>query len=88
VKNNISKSPKDILNIELFKPVRKKCPTRRFEHRGIDDTWQIDIYVFYRPKGKSKDPSYKVPVPNKARSKIRPTNDIDLVIEISKYTTT
>jgi hypothetical protein len=30
----------------------------------------------------------KVPVPNKARSKIRPTNDIDLVIEISKYTTT
>jgi hypothetical protein len=29
-----------------------------------------------------------VPVPNKARSKIRPTNDIDLVIEISKYTTT
>jgi hypothetical protein len=30
----------------------------------------------------------KVPVPNKARSKIRPTNDIDLVIEIAKYTTT
>jgi hypothetical protein len=30
----------------------------------------------------------KVPVPNKARSKIRPTTDIDLVIEISKYTTT
>jgi hypothetical protein len=31
---------------------------------------------------------YKVPVPNKTRSKIRPTNDIDLVTEISKYTTT
>jgi hypothetical protein len=30
----------------------------------------------------------KVPVPNKAPSKIRPTDDIDLVIEISKYTTT
>jgi hypothetical protein len=58
VKNNISKSPKDILIFELFKPARKKYPTRRFQHRGIDDTWQIDIYVFYRPKGKSEDPSY------------------------------
>jgi hypothetical protein len=58
VKNNISKSPKDILIFELFKPSRKKYPTRRFQHRGIDDTWQIDIYVFYRPKGKSEDPSY------------------------------
>jgi hypothetical protein len=58
VKNNISKSPKDILIFELFKPARKKYPTRRFQHRGIDDTWHIDIYVFYRPKGKSEDPSY------------------------------
>jgi hypothetical protein len=58
VKNNISKSPKDILIFELFKPARKKYPTRRFQHRGIDDTWQIDIYVFYRPKGRAEDPSY------------------------------
>jgi hypothetical protein len=55
VKNNISKSPKDILILELFKPARKKYPTRRFQHRGIDDTWQIDIYVFYRPKGKPEN---------------------------------
>jgi hypothetical protein len=41
VKNNISKSPKDILIIELFKPARKKYQTRRFEHRGIYDIWQI-----------------------------------------------
>lgn len=60
VKNNISKSPKDILIFELFKPARKKYPTRRFQHRGIDDTWQIDIYVFYRPKGKAEDPSYSL----------------------------
>jgi hypothetical protein len=57
VKYNISKSPKDILIFELFEPARKKYPTRRFQHRGIDDTWQIDIYVFYRPKGKAEDPS-------------------------------
>jgi hypothetical protein len=44
----------------------------------------------YKKKSAPKEiqDSSKVPVPNKARSKIRPTNDIDLVIEISKYTTT
>ena len=58
-KNNISKSPEDIQIIVLFKPSRKNYPTRQFNHRAIDDTWQIDIYVFYRPKGKS-DNSYNL----------------------------
>jgi hypothetical protein len=81
VKNNISKSPKDILIFELFKPARKKYPTRRFQHRGIDDTWQIDIYVFYRPKGKAEDPSYSLRT--KTESKTKP-NDFNKFKKINK----
>lgn len=57
-KNNISKSPEDIELIELFKPYRVHFPTRHFIQKGIDDTWQADLYSFYRPKGKLVDPSY------------------------------
>jgi hypothetical protein len=46
------------------------------------------IKIVISQKQKFNRKNNKVPVPNKARSKIRPTNDIDLLIEISKYTTT
>lgn len=59
-KNNISKDPSDIEIEELFKPVHKKFETRKFIQFGIDDTWQADLYVFYRPKGKIDDPNYSL----------------------------
>lgn len=59
-KNNISKSPEDIEIMELFKPVRKHYTTRHYIQRGIDDTWQADLYVFYRSRGKISDPSYSL----------------------------
>lgn len=59
-KNNMSKSPDDIEIEELFKPVRKRFETRHFIQKGIDDTWQADLYVFYRPRGKIEDPSYSL----------------------------
>lgn len=59
-KNNISKSPEDIEIEELFKPVRKHFETRHFIQKGIDDTWQADIYSFYRPRGKIDDPAYNL----------------------------
>ena len=59
-KNNMSKSPEDIEIEELFKPVRKRFETRHFIQKGIDDTWQADLYVFYRPRGKIEDPSYSL----------------------------
>lgn len=59
-KNNMSKSPDDIEIEELFKPVRRRFETRHFIQKGIDDTWQADLYVFYRPRGKIEDPSYSL----------------------------
>ena len=44
-KNNISR-PEDIEIEELFKPVRKNFQTRHFIQKGIDDTWQADLYFF------------------------------------------
>jgi hypothetical protein len=69
-KNNISKSPEEIDIEELFKPARKYFKTRHFIQRGIDDTWQADLYTFYRPKGKSNDSSY-----NLRTTKTKPDND-------------
>lgn len=59
-KNNLSKSPEDIEIEELFKPIRKRFETRHFIQKGLDDTWQADLYVFYRPRGKIEDPSYSL----------------------------
>lgn len=59
-KNNISKSPEIIEIYELFKPVRKHFETRHFIQKGINDTWQADLYCFYRPKAKTEDPSYSL----------------------------
>jgi len=59
-KNNISKSPEDIEVNELFKPARKHFETRHFTQRGINDTWQADLYCFYRPKSKNSDPDYNL----------------------------
>jgi len=59
-KNNISKPPEDIEVYELFKPARKHFETRHFIQRGINDTWQADLYCFYRPKSKNSDPNYNL----------------------------
>jgi len=57
-KNNISKPPKFIEAYELIKPARKHFDTRHFIQRGINDTWQADLYCFYKPKSKNIDPNY------------------------------
>lgn len=59
-KNNSSKSPELIEVYELFKPARKHFETRHFIQRGINDTWQADLYCFYRPKSKNIDPNYNL----------------------------
>lgn len=59
-KNNISKSPEDLETQELFKSARKNFKTRHFIQKGIDDTWQADLYSFYRPRGKLEDHSYNL----------------------------
>ncbi|KAE9537447.1 hypothetical protein AGLY_006470 [Aphis glycines] len=41
-------------------PARKHFETRHFIQRGINDTWQADLYCFYRPKAKTDDPSYSL----------------------------
>lgn len=59
-KNNISKPPELIEAYELFKPARKNFETRHFIQIGINDTWQADLYCFYRPKSTNSDPNYNL----------------------------
>lgn len=93
-KNNLSKSPQDIEIEELFKPARKNFETRHFIQYGIDDTWQADLYTFYRPKGKIEDHSYNlrtkhVPVDNDYKKLLRENNGYKYILVVidtfSKY---
>ncbi|CAH1379729.1 unnamed protein product, partial [Tenebrio molitor] len=43
-----------------------------------DNTWQIDIYAFYRPKGKSEDPSYTL------RTKTSKSKDRMILINLKR----
>lgn len=78
-KNNISKSPDEIEITEIFKPARKRFPTRHVIQRSIDDTWQADLYTFYRPQRQSDDPSYNLRSSSSSssslRSKSEPVNE-------------
>ncbi|KAE9521779.1 hypothetical protein AGLY_017830 [Aphis glycines] len=53
-----TRSIEDYQNVE--NPARKHFETRHFIQRGINDTWQADLYCFYRPKVKTDDPSYSL----------------------------
>ncbi|KAF0710373.1 Integrase catalytic domain-containing protein [Aphis craccivora] len=68
-KDNISKSPEIIEINELFKPARKNYETRHVKQTGIDETWQADLYCFYRPKKNTDDPSFKIQTRNNLKSK-------------------
>lgn len=57
-KNLPSKDPEVIEMEELFKASRKNFETRKYIQFGIDDTWQADLYMFYRSKGTQEDPTY------------------------------
>ncbi|KAE9543703.1 hypothetical protein AGLY_002099 [Aphis glycines] len=54
---------------ELFKPARKNYETRHVKQTGIDETWQADLYCFYRPKKNTDDPSFKIQTRNNLKSK-------------------
>lgn len=93
-KNNISKPPEDIEIEELFKPVRKNFPTRHFIQKGIDDTWQADLYFFYRPKGKLEDQTYNLrtkhePIDNDYKKMLRANDGYKYILNVidtfSKY---
>lgn len=93
-KNNISKSPEDIEIEELFKPARKNFETRHFIQKGIDDTWQADLYTFYRPRGKIEDHSYNlrtkhVPIDNNYKKLLRENEGFKYILVVidtfSKY---
>lgn len=86
-KNNISKSPEDIEIQELFKPVRKNFLTRHFTQKGIDNTWQADLYSFYRPKGKIEDNSYNLrtkhqPIDNEYKQLLRANDGYKYILNV------
>lgn len=63
---NVPTKPPDVIELqELFKPTRRKFETRKFIQYGIDDTWQADLYMFYRAKGTEKDHDYNFRKPSK-----------------------
>lgn len=94
VKNNISKSPENIETEELFRRSRKNFETRHFIQKGICDTWQADLYSFYRPKGKIEDNNYNlrtkhVPTDNEYKQMLRLNNNYKYILNVidtfSKY---
>lgn len=93
-KNNISVSPKEIEIEELFKPARKHFTTSHFIQRGIDDTWQADLYTFYRPRGNIQDSSYNLRIKvkqedNEYKKMLRANNGYKYILNVidtfSKY---